>query len=57
VPRGAGKLKVYPLGHDKGECIDAGKCNVALPMRGGIVDPSWARGRKVFRQGRSTGLV
>lgn len=57
IPRGAGKIKVYPLGHEKGECIEAGTCNVGLPMKPGIIDPSWARGRAVFRKGRSAGVI
>jgi hypothetical protein len=57
VPRGAGKVKVYPVGHDAGPAVDAGKGNVGISMRAGLVDPGWAKGRAVFRPGRSLGLL
>jgi hypothetical protein len=57
IPRGSGKIRVYPLGHEKGNLIDAGACNVGMTMKAGLVDPSWAKGRKYFWQGRSTGLI
>lgn len=57
VPRGAGLLCVYPVGHEKGPRVDAGKCSVGIPIKPGLVDPSWARGRTVFRKGRTTGLM
>lgn len=37
--------------------IPLGLTNVHLPLGPGLVDPSWARGRKVFWKGRSVGLV
>lgn len=55
IPRGAGKVKVYPAGHEQG--IEAGRGHVGLRMRPGLVDPNWSRGRPAFRPGRSTGLV
>ena len=59
VPRGAGNVRVLPDGHSDGEVrtLDAGKTHVSLPMKSGIVDPGWAKGRLVFRKGRSTGTV
>jgi hypothetical protein len=60
VPRGAGLVRVLPNGHSpqsKEESIHLGKAHVSLPMKAGIVDPSWAKGRAVFRKGRSTGML
>lgn len=60
VPRGAGIVRVLPHGHSpsaKEESLHLGKAHVGLPMKAGIVDPGWARGRAVFRKGRSTGMV
>lgn len=60
VPRGAGSVRILPEGHVEGEAvptIDVGKGIVSLPMRSGIVDPSWAKGRIVFRKGRPAGYV
>lgn len=58
VPRGAGVVKVLPKGrNDEKEEISLGKSMVSLPMRAGIVDPGWAKGRAVFRNGRSTGSI
>lgn len=60
VPRGAGRVRVLPKGHgpnDKDESLTLGKTHVSIPMRAGIVDPSWAKGRAVFRKGRPTGVV
>ena len=37
--------------------VPLGLTNVHLPLGPGLVDPSWARGRKVFWKGRSVGLV
>merc|ERR1719464_1105136 len=58
VPRGSGTVRILPEGHgDGGEEVDTltiGRAFVALPMRSGIVDPGWARGRLLFRKGRST---
>lgn len=37
--------------------IPLGLTNVHLPLGPGLVDPSWAKGRKLFWKGRSVGLV
>jgi len=37
--------------------IPLGLTNVHLPTGPGLVDPTWAKGRKVFWKGRSVGLV
>jgi len=60
VPRGAGSVRVLPEGHSEEEEVDtlnAGKAHVSLPMKSGIVDPGWAKGRLIFRKGRPTGPV
>lgn len=60
VPRGAGQVRVLPNGHSpmsKDEAVIVGKAHVSLPMRSGIIDPSWAKGRSVFRRGRPVGFV
>lgn len=60
VPRGAGLVRVLPNGHgsnSRDESIYLGKAHVSLPMKAGIVDPTWAKGRAVFRNGRSTGML
>eukprot|EP00537_Pseudo-nitzschia_pungens_P000098 CAMPEP_0172370388 /NCGR_PEP_ID=MMETSP1060-20121228/37407_1 /TAXON_ID=37318 /ORGANISM="Pseudo-nitzschia pungens, Strain cf. cingulata" /LENGTH=243 /DNA_ID=CAMNT_0013095633 /DNA_START=123 /DNA_END=854 /DNA_ORIENTATION=+ len=60
VPRGSGTVRVLPDGHgDDVEftTLNAGKAYVSQPMRSGIVDPGWAKGRLIFRKGRPTGSV
>lgn len=60
VPRGAGNVRVLPEGHCDEEEVDtlnAGKAHISLPMKSGIIDPGWAKGRLVFRKGRPTGPV
>ena len=58
VPRGAAHVRVYPDGNTKDDCLEAGKCHVgAVTMRPGLVDPSWAKGRAVFRKGRPAGII
>ena len=60
VPRGSGSVRVLPEGHSDEEedyTLNAGKAHVSLPMKSGIVDPAWAKGRLVFRKGRPTGAV
>mmetsp|Transcript_22098 Transcript_22098/g.35575 ORF Transcript_22098/g.35575 Transcript_22098/m.35575 type:complete len:248 (-) Transcript_22098:1164-1907(-) len=60
VPRGAGSVKILPKGHGDGgqvPAVDVGKVQVSIPMRSGLVDPGWAKGRMVFRRGRSVGPV
>jgi len=56
IPRGAGKIRIYPEGR---ECkpVEAGSGNIGLSMRSGLVDPSWAKGRPVFRKGRPAGVL
>lgn len=39
------------------EAIPLGLTNVHLPLGPGLVDPSWAKGRKLFWKGRSVGLI
>jgi len=59
VPRGAGTVRVLPEGHSEEEVdtLIAGKAQVSMPMKSGIVDPGWAKGRLVFRKGRPTGPI
>lgn len=60
VPRGAGSVRVLPEGHSDEEEVDTlnvGKAHISLPMKSGIVDPGWAKGRPVFRKGRPTGSL
>lgn len=60
VPRGAGSVLVLPEGRSDEEevlTLNAGKAHVSLPMKSGIVDPAWAKGRLIFRKGRPTGPV
>jgi hypothetical protein len=56
VPRGAGRVKVFSAGRDA-PAVPAGKCNVGVSMRAGLVDPSWAKGRAIFRKGRPAGII
>lgn len=56
IPRGAGKIRIYPEGRGS-EPVDAGPGNIGLSMRAGLVDPSWAKGKPVFRKGRPVGLI
>jgi hypothetical protein len=46
LPRGAGH-KAYPLG----------QVYVSAPMGSAIVDPSWVKGKTIFRKGRSAGRI
>jgi hypothetical protein len=60
VPRGAVNVRVLPEGRRSGEIdstLQIGKAHVSLPMRAGLVDSSWARGRAIFRKGRITGTI
>ncbi len=41
----------------KDEAVPLGMTNVHLPLGPGLVDPGWAKGRKLFWKGRSVGLV
>lgn len=56
VSKTIGLVKIHPKGLEaKG--FNLGKTHVCTPMRAGIVDPSWAKGRTIYRQGRSVGYV
>jgi len=61
IPRGSGKVRVYPEGRNEDSaslCIeDVGTCNIGLPMKAGLVDPTWPRGRPFFAKGRSPGVI
>eukprot|EP00980_Cylindrotheca_fusiformis_P013523 scaffold3450_cov114-Cylindrotheca_fusiformis.AAC.28 len=60
VPRGGICVSVLPEGHGSGVAepvLKAGKAHVSLPMRAGLVDVGWAKGRSVFRKGRINGIV
>lgn len=60
IPRGAVNVRVLPEGHQKDDAnvpLHVGKAHVCLPMRAGLVDSSWARGRSIFRKGRLNGSV
>ena len=68
VPRSAGRVYIYPNGRttttttgpgkSQFEKIEVGKAYIsAAPMKPGIVDPSWAKGRPIFRKGRNSGLM
>jgi hypothetical protein len=61
VPRGGGSVRILPNGHGEGEESATigvrGKAFVCIPMKSGLVDPGWAKGRTVFRRGRSVGPV
>lgn len=60
LPRGSGTVKVLPNGREPKESwqiLNVGKAFVSLPMKAGLVDASWAKGRSIFRRGRSTGVV
>lgn len=63
VPRSAGRVYVLPYGRTTGTSsannkFEIGKAYVsAAPMKPGIVDPGWAKGRAIFRKGRNSGLM
>lgn len=61
IPRGAVNVRVLPKGRisdDSGpQHVELGKGHVHLPMRAGLVDASWARGRSIFRKGRINGVI
>jgi hypothetical protein len=53
-----GSVVLYPNGSkDKANKIELGTVSVTMAMKAGLVDPSWARGRTIFRKGRSVGFV
>jgi hypothetical protein len=56
VAKSVALVKIHPKGMDaKG--FNLGKTTICQPMRAGIVDPSWCKGKQIFRQGRSVGQV
>lgn len=58
VPRGAGRVFVFPAGRSSEKETNAGQAMVgAVRMKPGLVDPGWAKGRPVFRRGRKSGLM
>lgn len=58
ITRNKGKVTLYPKGYkNKQDKIDVGFAQASMPMKAGIVDPAWARGRTIFRKGRSVGQV
>lgn len=50
-------VKLYPSKKSKENSVDLGTAHAKVPMRAGLVDPSWARGRTIFRPGRSVGTL
>jgi hypothetical protein len=49
-------VKIHPKGIDaKGFVV--GKTTIGHPMKAGIIDPSWCKGKIIFRTGRSVGQV
>lgn len=62
IPRGAVNVRVLPKGRrisddSPPQDVDLGKGHVHLPMRAGLVDAAWAKGRSVFRRGRINGVI
>ena len=58
VATSEGTVTLYPKGSkDKTNRIELGTARALMPMRAGLVDPSWARGRTIFRKGRPVGQV
>lgn len=60
VPRGVGNVLVYPSGRQSQSSpyFAAGKCRISsVPMRAGLVDPSWSKGKAIFRSGRFAGIM
>lgn len=56
VVKSVGIVKIFPKGLE-GKGFNMGRTHVGVPMRSGLVDPSWAKGKKIFRKGRSIGQV
>jgi hypothetical protein len=65
VPRSSARVLVYPYGR-KGSSpgatrmpsIPAGTAHVTVaPIKSGLIDTSWAKGRPIFRKGRNSGLM
>lgn len=59
VPRSAARVFLYPPKEGgRKERIALGTAYVsAAPIKPGLVDPSWAKGRPIFRRGRNSGLM
>jgi len=58
VPRGTGRVSVFPAARSEGKLEDVGKATIgAVAMKPGLVDPGWAKGRPIFRRGRKSGLM
>jgi hypothetical protein len=58
ITRNKGKVTIYPRGYkNKSDKIEVGDAQVSMPLKSGIVDPAWARGRIIFRKGRAVGQV
>ena len=73
VPASSGTVKVFPNGRVRKEvdpfskdalkeaeevgAIDVGKASIHASAGQGLVDPSWARGRAVWRRGRAVGVL
>jgi hypothetical protein len=56
VPRSSGTIRVYPEGRAVPP-VEAGIGNAGMSMKPGLVDHTWAKGRTIFRKGRSKGLM
>jgi len=58
ITRNEGKVTLYPTGYkNKTDKVDVGDARASMPMKAGLVDSAWARGRITFRKGRSVGQV
>jgi hypothetical protein len=58
VARSKGTATLYPKGYKHKEYkVDVGTARACMPMKAGLVDPAWARGRTIFRKGRSVGQL
>jgi hypothetical protein len=65
VPRSSARVLVYPSGR-KGSSPGAGRMPsipvgtahvTVAPIKSGLIDTSWAKGRPIFRKGRNSGLM
>ena len=51
-------VKIYPKGMDNNaKGFSLGKATICHPMKAGIIDGAWAKGKNILRQGRSVGQV
>lgn len=58
VARSKGTVTLYPKGYKhKEDKVDVGSARACMPMKVGLVDPAWARGRTIFRKGRPVGQL